>query len=567
MKAASHPQENDRIAALQSLQILDTANEKEFDELVEIASSICNAPISLISLVDAERQWFKARIGLDASQTGLNESVCAHAILDDEPLIISDTLLDPRTRDNPLVHNEVNMRFYAGVPLRVDDSLPVGTLCVLDTVPRELSRDQLRALQVLGRQVMTRMTLRTALERERELKLQLEHQRDELLNMNTRLRSANESKNLFLAMLSHELRNPLSALNNGLSLFDPADTEQQRQDTVQMMQRQCAQLTRLLDDLLDVSRISRGKISLKRDTIALTPILQDACNTLSGDARNKNIQLELGPMPPASVHVHGDAARLLQVMVNLLHNAIRYTPPGGQIRLEASVEADKILIRVEDTGQGICPEDLEKIFDLFVQLENTGVPSNHGLGLGLALVNELVALHDGLVSVESDGPGCGSTFCVQLPRANHAAEREKNPPATLPPADAPPLNVLITDDNVDSIRALGRLLERRKHRIRLATSGAEALTAAREEIPDVVLLDIGLPDISGHAVARQLRQEFAGHDLLLIATTGYGQPEDQERSHEAGFDHHLTKPVELAQLDRLMNEFRVRRQPEALSAD
>ncbi len=570
MKAGPHPQEADRIAALHGLQILDTSKEEEFDELVEIASNICKTPISLISLVDADRQWFKARTGLEADQTSLHESVCAHAILDDEPLIISDTLLDSRTRDNPLVHNEVNMRFYAGVPLKTEQDLPIGTLCVLDTVPRDLDQEQLRALQVLSRQVMARITLRTALERERDLKLQLEQQRDKLLSMNTQLRNTNESKNLFLAMLSHELRNPLSALRNGLSLLDDAGntdpappdmdirTRNDSRETVQMMHRQCSQLTRLLDDLLDVSRISRGKISLKSSNIALAPVLRDACGTLAGDAATKKVELQLGDVP-TGILVHADSVRLLQVIVNLLHNAIRYTPSGGHIRLDARVAEGHVHIRVEDTGQGICSDDLEKVFDLFVQLDNTDLPANHGLGLGLALVHELVNLHGGSVQVESDGPGCGSTFTVSLPLATGPAEPVPSPPVdNTPSTQRAVLDVLVTDDNLDSVTALGRLLERRKHRVRLANSGAEALDAAREKTPDVVLLDIGLPDISGHEVARQLRSDHAGHDMLLIATTGYGQPEDQERSSQAGFDHHLTKPIELAQLDRLMSEFRNR---------
>ena len=194
MKAAIHPRENERIDALRELHILDTADEEEFDELVEVASKICNAPISLITLIDADRQWFKAQKGLNRGQTDLQESVCAHAILSDETLIINDTLLDARTVDNPLVHNEVNMRFYAGVPLRLDNELPIGTLCVLDTTPRQLTADQQRALEVLGRQVMTRITLRKALRKERELKLQIEQQRNKLLYANNRLRKADENK-------------------------------------------------------------------------------------------------------------------------------------------------------------------------------------------------------------------------------------------------------------------------------------------------------------------------------------------------------------------------------------
>lgn len=557
MKAGKHPQESLRIAALQDLNILDTRNEEEFDELVEIASSICNTPISLISLVDAERQWFKARLGLQASETSLQESVCAHAILTDETLVIDDTLLDPRTVDNPLVHNDVNMRFYAGVPLKVNDELPIGTLCVLDTVPRQLSPDQLRALEVLGRQVMMRMTLRSALGRERELKQQLEQQRDELLHMNERLIAEDKSKNLFLAMLSHELRNPLSAMSNGLSLLDTVESADQQQDTLQMMHRQCGQLTRLLDDLLDVSRISRGKISLKPDKVSLAPILDDAVDTLRADAAAKQIELNLVNVP-GQLHVRADAARLLQVIINLLNNAIRYTPAGGQVSLKALQNESEVQIHVRDSGQGICEEDLPRVFDFFVQLENRAGTANQGLGLGLALVHELVHLHGGSVSVHSDGPDRGSTFSVTLPLVTPQgpASRTQAAEDTAPDSSViKVLDILITDDNIDSISALGRLLKRRRHTVRLAESGKQAMQAVKDRQPDVILLDIGLPDICGHDLARHFRQSAAGLPLLLVATTGYGQDEDRKRSQQAGFDHHLTKPIDLSLLNRHLDTF------------
>ena len=339
MKAAKHPRENERIDALRELHILDTANEEEFDELVEVASKICDAPISLITLVDADRQWFKAQMGLNLGQTDLQKSVCSHAILRDETLIINDTLLDARTVDNPLVHNEVNMRFYAGVPLRLDNELPIGTLCVLDTTPRQLTADQQRALEVLGRQVMTRITLRKALHKERELKLQIEQQRNKLLHANNSLRKADENKNLFLAMLSHELRNPLSAINYGLAALEGNDGDAELQKTLPMMNRQCSHLTRLLDDLLEISRISRGTITLKRKIISLAPILDEAVHTLSKEALAKQIDISVANID-ASFYVDADETRLLQVLVNLLHNAIRYTPSGGRVTIKATIEAE-----------------------------------------------------------------------------------------------------------------------------------------------------------------------------------------------------------------------------------
>lgn len=241
--ADKHPFEERRVTELHSLDLLDSAPEDEFDELVELAAQICGTPISLISLVDTDRQWFKARIGLEAHQTSLEESVCAHAILSVDPLVIPDTTRDVRTSNNPLVHNHVNMRFYAGIPLVSTNDLPLGTLCVLDTVPRTLDDQQIKALKVLANQVMARISLRSSLKTERQLKQQVQQQHDGLLELNEQLTKADENKDLYLAMLAHELRNPLSALHNGLRVMETADDTAIASDTVQMLKRQCTQLT------------------------------------------------------------------------------------------------------------------------------------------------------------------------------------------------------------------------------------------------------------------------------------------------------------------------------------
>ncbi len=364
-----HSLEARRINELHSLDILDSEPEEEFDELVELAAQICGTPISLISLVDTDRQWFKARIGLEATQTSLQESVCAHAILSDDPLVIPDTTQDVRTSQNPLVHNHVNMRFYAGIPLVSAEHLPIGTLCVLDTIPRTLDDRQIKALKVLANQVMARIFLRTLLKTERQLKQKIQQQHDELLKMNEQLREADESKDLYLAMLAHELRNPLSAIHNGLSVIDSADDAAIESDTVQMLKRQCTQLTRLLDDLLDVSRISRGKISLTKETITLRQILENSLATVLADSRNKRQTLIL-EQPISDVAVNADTTRLTQIVINLLSNAIRYTPEQGEVVLSTGVVDNNVTIQVRDTGHGIDIDDAKRIFEPFVQINN-----------------------------------------------------------------------------------------------------------------------------------------------------------------------------------------------------
>lgn len=560
--AEKHALEALRINELHSLDILDSDPEDEFDELVELAAQICGTPISLISLVDTDRQWFKARVGMKADQTGLQESVCAHAILSDDPLVIPDTTQDDRTSQNPLVHNDVHMRFYAGIPLVSNEQLPIGTLCVLDTVPRILDAQQIKALRVLANQVMARISLRATLKTERQLKQQVQQQHDKLLQMNERLREADESKDVYLAMLSHELRNPLSALHNGLSLIDADERFASESDTVQMLKRQCTQLTRLLDDLLDVSRISRGKVSLSMQTIALRPILEHSLATVLADSRNKSQTLTLEP-PVANVSINGDATRLTQMVVNLLSNAIRYTPEGGEIYLSTAVTDATVSIQVRDTGQGIEAADTSRIFDPFIQLKDAHAPGAIGLGLGLALVRQLVQLHDGSIQVHSEGIGKGSTFTLNLPTTNCTSTSSTGSiDAQASRTISPALDILVTDDNLDSIRALARLLERRGHRVRLAETGQQALDAVAQQLPDVLLLDIGLPDISGHEVASTLRQGYPDKPLLLIATTGYGQAKDQLLSKNAGFDYHLIKPMNLDRLYEILQEHAEQRRPD-----
>jgi signal transduction histidine kinase len=352
-------------------------------------------------------------------------------------------------------------------------------------------------------------------------------------------------KDEFLAMLAHELRNPLAPIRTGLDLLDAGGSEAA---IIEPMRRQVEHLVRLVDDLLDVSRITRGTIDLQREVIDLRRIVNGAVETSRPllEAHEHSLTISL---PNEPLIVDGDPVRLTQILTNLLNNAARYTPDGGHISLSASREGSDVVLRVHDTGAGITGEMLSKIFDLFVQADRSLDRAKGGLGIGLTLVRRLVEMHGGSVQAFSEGAGCGSEFQVRLPLCDESVESspvgEDSSAAGLEPVQC---RILVVDDNVDAASTLGMLLRLDGHEVRLAHDGVAALAVAEQFAPEVVLLDIGLPKLDGYEVARRLREQPGGEDALLIAISGYGQEEDRRRAQQAGFDHHLTKPVDFAVL-------------------
>jgi CheY-like chemotaxis protein/two-component sensor histidine kinase len=321
-----------------------------------------------------------------------------------------------------------------------------------------------------------------------------------------------------------------------------------------VVERQVYQMTRLVDDLLDVSRISRGKLSLERAKVDLAAVIGQAVEMSRPliDARKHELTVAI---PPRSINVRGDNVRLIQVVCNLLNNAAKYSEGGGRIWLTVEEADTEALVRVRDSGVGIARDMLPRIFDLFTQGDRSPDSSQSGLGVGLSLVRKLVHLHGGTVQASSDGPGQGSEFVVRLPLAQETEqEADKERPVLRYPAVAKTCRhrVLIIDDNVDAAESIAVLLRLWGHDGRTAYDGKAGLDAARVYEPEIVLLDIGLPGISGYEVARLLRQEF-GHDRpTLVAMTGYGQEEDHRRTQEAGFDHHFVKPVDTDALQELL---------------
>lgn len=367
------------------------------------------------------------------------------------------------------------------------------------------------------------------------------------------LRESDRRKDEFLAVLGHELRNPLGALRNGLALLDQAGGDQTGKRVREMMGRQMAHLGRLVDDLMDLSRVSRGDIELKQAGVDLDQVVVEAIELVrsSIDRRGHRLVLEgTGDPPP----IEGDFERLVQVVSNLLANAARYSDEGGEIGLWVGAEDGSAVIRIRDRGFGVPTEQLDTMFEMFTQVpEHRQWTGGGGLGIGLALARKLTGLHGGTLTASSDGLGRGSEFVVRLPLAPGPAAREEAPaPAPDHRSQATVRRVLLVDDNVDAAEALRMLLEMKGHVVRVVHDGPAALEAFREEEPDVVLLDIGLPRMDGLEVARRIRSTPRGERVVLCAVTGWGQDQDKRRSAEAGFDIHLTKPVDLARLEAVL---------------
>ncbi|HZI04016.1 MAG TPA: ATP-binding protein [Archangium sp.] len=370
-------------------------------------------------------------------------------------------------------------------------------------------------------------------------------------------READRRKDEFLAMLGHELRNPLSPMVTALQLMrmkDGATLERERT----IIERQVEHLTRLVDDLLDVSRITRGKVQLKRGRIELAAVLMKAAEMAGPLLEQRSHYLEM-PAPAGPLFVDGDPARLAQVLANLLNNAAKYTDPGGRIVVSAVGEGEQAVVRVRDNGAGIAPNILPRIFDMFVQEGRSIDRSQGGLGLGLAIVRSLVELHGGTVSVHSEGLGRGSEFVVRLPLVQqhvNAGGEVRSPPLEVPTPRGDPrcVRLLLVDDNRDAIELLTEFLDTKGYVTRMALDGPTGLAAASAFQPHIALLDVGLPVMDGYELASRLRQDPSLKGIKLVAITGYGQESDRHRAHEAGFDLHLVKPIEPGQLLRILRE-------------
>jgi signal transduction histidine kinase len=458
------------------------------------------------------------------------------AVRERGPVTTTDVTADPRIVLTATLREQCQQgpqRAAMAVPLIVQGEI-TGALVVADEAGRVFSADEVALAQMFADQAAAAF--------------QNAHLYEEAERRRSEAEAANRAKDQFLAMLAHELRNPLAPIRSGSYLIGQrlgADPLVQR--ACEIIERQLQHLTRLLDDLLDVARITEGKIELVKTPLDLGAAVEEAVEAVRDLIESKGHTLCLA-LPERPVALEADSTRVVQIIANLLNNAAKYTPPRGVLTVTAEEANGWAVVSVSDTGIGIRPELLPRVFDLFSQLDPTTARTEGGLGVGLTLVRRLVELHGGRVTAHSEGPGRGSKFVVSLPAGVHPPA----PAASAPPSAAPAARrILIVEDNADAAEMLRVALELEGHGVRVAADGQSGVEAALGEPPEIMLVDIGLPGLDGYGVAREVRRTL-GRTVVLIALTGYGQAADRRHTAEAGFDAHLVKPIDPEELTTLI---------------
>jgi len=391
--AALPANEPERLAALERYQILDTPAEQAYDDFTRLAAQICGVPIALISLIDKDRQWFKSRLGLDPSETPREQAFCAHAIIDNQMLVVPDASADARFAGNPLVTGAPNIRFYAGSPLVTAEGYGLGTLCVIDRVPRELTSQQRGSLAALSRQLMAQLELRRAM---------------------ALLVEAERAKQAFVANVSHELRTPLTSIRGALALL--RDSESNLDDDSRRLlsaaYRSANRLLELVNDLLDLERVGSGELSVETRDCDLATVIERAVETIRPIATDSGVSLAIGP---TAERLPADPERLTQVLINLMANAVRFSSRGGTVTVSVSPAAEHVRVMVDDQGPGVPEGFRSVIFEPFKQVQGSAAHKKGGTGLGLAISQAIIKQHGGALGV-ADAPGGGARFWFDLPR-------------------------------------------------------------------------------------------------------------------------------------------------------
>lgn len=472
----------------------------------------------------------RPEVAHEIGRLAFDEAFCGSVAAHREPLLVGSVQEsdDPRAQ----LVKSFGIRAYACFPMLAGDKL-LGTLSFTSRRRDRFDDEEAEFLQTISYYTT------------------LAYQRLQFIEQ---LREGDRHKDEFLATLAHELRNPLAPIANALELMRHGDATVHEQ-AHRIIERQLKRMVRLIDDLLEISRISRGQVQLRKERVGLGSVLQAAVEATRPliEARGHQLKLALAPQP---VDVDADPTRLTQVFANLLDNAAKYTDAGGHIWLSAETQPGTVVVSVRDTGVGIAAEHLPRVFQMFSQITPALERSQGGLGIGLSLVKRIVELHGGSVEAHSRGIGMGSQFTVRLPAIEAApAVNPAEPERAESSRATPKCRILVVDDNADAADSLALMLQASGHEVERAYDGLQAVQAAATFRPHVILLDIGLPKLNGYEAARQIRQTGWGRSVGLIALTGWGQDEDRRRTREAGFDHHIVKPIDPDVLERLLANF------------
>ena len=533
MQVAPLPEnEQERLKALFDYDILDTESEKVFDDLALLASQICNTPIALISLIDPNRQWFKSAIGLNAKETPRDYAFCAHAIHQQAIFEVEDTIQDPRFADNPLVTEQPNIRFYAGTPLITPEGYAIGTLCAIDRKPGKLNDYQTKALEILGRNVVSQMELR------RKIK---------------QLKEQDKNKTEFLSNMSHELRTPLNAIINFSQLLlndeNTLDNNKLRQ-YLQHIDYSGKRLLSVINNVLDLNKIEAGMMTLDIGPCTVRKLIEQVIGMLALSAQQKHIHLNSYFASDIPEVLMLDETKFSQIVINLISNAIKYTPNDKKILVSLNRNAETFTLSVQDEGVGISEADQSKLFNSFQQVGRS--KSTQGSGLGLVITKNLVELMGGKINVHSE-PLLGSKFTVELPinlPTSEVAETTTKRPAL---RFNPLSRVLVVEDNEINQIVIEVMLETLNLKTTLASTGEEALQKVLEDDFDLILMDIHLPGINGIDASLQIRKQKPQIPIVALSADTFEQ--ERTKKSPSVFDAFLTKPLEQEKLVEVLSAF------------
>lgn len=553
--------EAQRMTALLSCRVLDTEPDSAFDDLTQLTARLLAVPICLVPLIDSERQWFKSRVGLEATQTPRDVAFCAYAIHGTGPLIIEDAAIDARTHDNPLVTGEPFIRFYAGVPLALPTGELLGTLCIIDRQPRQLNPDELTILQTLAGQAsqLLRLYQQTAIAKAKVI---------EAAESQRKAESASRAKSEFLANMSHEIRTPLTAILGFADILREVDGQQlssaQRHQTIDTIRDAGQHLLSVINDILDLSKIEADKMTIEQVPTSLPFLLREVECLCRQRAIGKGVRLAAALASPVPERILSDPTRLRQILVNIVGNAVKFTEQGSiNITAQAAVRgnARRLLIDVADTGEGMTPEQSTRLFQAFTQADTSVTRKHGGTGLGLTICRRLANLMGGDITILHTAPGQGSTFRLDLPLIPAEGTRildrldtfieASSHSAPLVPATTLQGRILLAEDGPDNQRLISWHLKKAGASVQIAENGKVALemierAEASGEPFDLLLSDIQMPEMDGYTLARTLRQR--NNRIPIVALTAHAMNEDRDKCLQAGCNDYASKPIDKTHL-------------------